>query len=247
MAVIVGAWVFLPSCGSAPNDVRFKNRNPITGETEIHYVRSSDEESLPDGWEPCRETDFALTIDGRQYQIRLCIACNPLLPRCIYVNHDSCDPENPNWIMYCESTVRGSPDGPSRVPIDNAEGCYERGTVIVDAAEQVGMFRFITECPQAMPSLLLGDVNLNGEPWSRFTGDRIPAGTHIDFHGNFSDAAFTLNALNKQWATWIDVGTGDRIDFGIGLVHFDDHRIPIAIIGVDGEILHQEVVAEVER
>src|SRR5262245_43069947 len=132
LALVVGSCLTLSGCGSAPGHVTLRHSDGLTGTSEYEHQPSGPTTTLPAGWTPDGEQTITITIDGKTYTFRICVARNSGNPNCIYMNLGGCGATE-GWFMYCR-TITNQPSGPGG---GTASGNPGGGQGVVGNPEQV--------------------------------------------------------------------------------------------------------------
>lgn len=231
------------ACSSTPGSGKIRvNPFPgtgIEGEWEVQGPKTT----LPNGWSPGSEQSINVRVNGKNYQIRLCIATNPANPTCVYINLGNCG-DTFGWQMYCETTVaeqRG--DGTAAL-----RHCPpEWGTVEYDDQTGIAYVSFTMECgDESMVTSLVGGVTMTapgGVPLDPFDfettyGGIIPDDTYVEIVGSLDCVLWNCFRFERDTISFADTGTGVVVDVAIRRVH---GAPPVAMVGLDG-VLSESVV-----
>jgi hypothetical protein len=150
---VVGTTMLLAACGSQPSNVRIRNNNPFTGDTEVEYRRvGPPTHELPSEWSPDGERTVDIEIDGDRFTIRLCIARNTRDPNCIYINSGGCDASD-GWRKYCRTIGSQHHNRPPSAAVTAVAVASEASMVAMASAEIFHEEDLSSPCPDERGSV----------------------------------------------------------------------------------------------
>ena len=247
LCLVVGSALSLPGCGNG--DVRVRNSNPWTGDTEVEYRKAGyPTHALPEDWTIDGEYHYDIKIDGIRYTVRLCIARNTRVPHCLYIKNGGCG-NSDGWEKYCRSlsapTTQNRPPSGSIdavsvavdsalvamadaeiVPEEDLSPCPdERGSVDYDPLTGVTSFSFTTACgDEQIPSDLVDVVITSPD------GVTLPSDEFSLLYGGILPAGATVSISgNDEVVTW------NCYKFG---------RTELAFTSTDGHLVHAAITTE---
>lgn len=243
MLAVTASVALVNACSSRSGSGKLRvNPFPGTGIEGEWEVRGP-ESALPPGWSPGSEQSINLRINGRNYDVRVCIATNPNFPTCVYINLGSCG-STYGWKMYCEVGV-AEQRGYGAATLRHCPP--EWGTAEYDELTGVAYVSFTMTCgDESMVTSLVDGVTMtapsgtamNPSDFDAYYGGTIPEGTYVEIAGPLDAVLWNCFRFERDTISFTDSLTGVEVDAAIRRVH---GAPPVAMVAIDG-VLSQSVV-----